>query len=183
MLMLPAVLALVSFLLVSLLYTKLVLNPRYFTIATVPAAIAAALWLTQLRPPTRWGLVLFSLFVSFLMASAQNAHPRWSAKALVQAAAAYPGKTIQTDQKTHLYAELPLLWQGLTNVDQHRGQLMLVPEEQVPAGGEVLARYPSPPTRLGAVLKAIGLERLLPEPVERRLIAPNPTMLLVQVEE
>jgi hypothetical protein len=46
--------------------------------------------------------------------------------------------------------------------------------------GTVVAHYPSPPTRIGQMVRALGLAPLVPAPVARRLFAPAPEMVLVR---
>jgi hypothetical protein len=46
--------------------------------------------------------------------------------------------------------------------------------------GVVVTTYRSPPTRLGAVLRGLGLEPLVPAPIARRMFAPSPEMVLVR---
>lgn len=170
-----------TFLLVGALYTKLVLNPRYFMLPAVAAAITVAAWLDGLRPAPRALLLTGAVGACLLMLSVENAHPRWPAQALVTAARSYPGAPIHSDAETVHRAEMPLHWAGIAIVTAGpptAGALHLSPEDAVPAGASVVARYPSPPTVLGRILSMAGLIGHVPAGVRHRLIAPNPTMIL-----
>jgi hypothetical protein len=59
------------------------------------------------------------------------------------------------------------------------GGLEIAEVDHAPAG-QVVARYPSPPTRVGAILHALGLEPLVPGAVARRMFAPSPEAVLVR---
>jgi 4-amino-4-deoxy-L-arabinose transferase-like glycosyltransferase len=179
-----ATLATSAFLLVALLTTKLVLNPRYFTLPTLLAVVLVALWLAELKP--RWRALLLGLAVgsNLLMLSAQNEHPRWPAEALVIAATAHPGEPIFTDPETGQRAQFPLRFTRLTNIHTGapgKGQLYLAAEDAGAFNGQPIARYPSPPTPLGRALETLGLASLLPPSVAHRLLHPSPTAILWQV--
>ena len=175
--------ALAAFLLVAVLTTKLVLNPRYFTLPALAAVIVVALWLDRsgwrVRVLTLGALVASGL----LLASVGNAHPRWQLEALVAAAEAHPDEPVSGARDEVRRAALPIALAGrgrVTEAAPRPGGLVVAPEASSPAG-EILARYPSPPTRLGQVLRAIGVERLVPAAIARRMFAPNPTYVLVRV--
>lgn len=176
-----AALALATFVLVGALTTKLVLNPRYFMLPALAAALAVAIWLDGMRPVPRAVLLAIALGANALMLSVENQHPRWPAEALLQAAERHPGATIATDAETHHRALLPLAWHGLDHVVTGKalsGGLALVPEGPASQGSRIIECYPSPPTVLGSVLDRVGVARRLPHRVAARLLAPNPTMLL-----
>jgi hypothetical protein len=177
-----AALALATFLLVGALVTKLVLNPRYFMLPALAAALAVAIWLDGMRVVPRAGLLAIALGANALMLSVENQHPRWPAEALLQAAERHPAETIATDAETHHRALIPLGWHGLdhvvTGVPQPGG-LVLLPDGPASAGLRIIERYPSPPTGLGRLLDRIGVAQHLPYRVAARLLTPNPTMLLV----
>ncbi len=171
-----------AFLLVALLTTKLVLNPRYLMLPALAAMLLVAHWLGGLAP--RWrALVLVVLSASnLLLLSAGNAHPRWSMEVLVAAARAHPTETVHGNAEDVGRAPLALRFAGGGRLDTGpapAGALLVVPADRAPSG-RVLARYPSPPTRLGAVLRTFGVEALLPAGVARRLLRPNPTLVLVR---
>ena len=175
-----AALGLAAALLVAVLFDFLVLNPRYFTVTVLPAALLPALWLGQLD--RRWRFLLLGAIVStnLLLLSAQNANPRWPATALARAAAEHPDRTIVASAKLVHFAELPLQWSGLRNVASSApgaGSLYLV--EEAEGAGRVLARYPSPPRPIGTLVTRLGLASLLPDGIVERLVRPNPTMLLI----
>lgn len=180
MLLLPVATGGVAFLLVALLSGKLVLNPRYFTIAAVAAALAVAFWLVRLGPRWRWSILTVAVGVNLLMLSVQNAIPRWPSTALVLAAAAHPGRLVSAEAGIVHRADLPLGWNGVRNAvpAPAAGSLLLIAEDAAPAGA-VLARYPSPPTPLGRVMRGLGLAPLIPSVLATRLLRPNPTMVLV----
>lgn len=178
-----AALALATFVLTGALYTKLVLNPRYFMLPAIAAAIVASVWLGSVSVRLRTLVLAVAVAVNFLMLSVENTHPRWAAEALVIAARARPGTPIVTDAQTYHRAVMPMQWHHLTRIERgppKPGHLLLLPNEQVPAGATIVARYPSPGTPLGAMLEAVGLDRFMPPAIRRRLVTPNPTALLVR---
>lgn len=176
-----AAMAAASFLLVAVLYTKLVLNPRYFML---PALTAIVLVAAALDGAPRWlraaGLTML-IAPALLLLSVANAHPRWEMETLVAAAKAHPREPVWGDAEEVRRAALPMHFAGLRNLREGAappGGLMVVPEGDVK--GEVLERYPSPPTKLGAVLRAVGVAPLVPSAVSRRMFAPSPTYALVR---
>ena len=103
-------------------------------------------------------------------------------EALVAAAEAHPDEPVAGAPEEVRRAALPLHLAGqgqLLAGAPKPGGLVVAAEVSAPAG-EVLTRYPSPPTRLGQVLRAVGLERVVPGAVARRMFAPNPTYVLVR---
>ena len=86
-----------GFVLIGALYTKLVLNPRYFMLAAVAATLVLAVWLDRL--PARWRIGLLAAIVAsdLILMGAGNAHPHWQAEALVAAARAHQGH-VQVDR-------------------------------------------------------------------------------------
>jgi 4-amino-4-deoxy-L-arabinose transferase-like glycosyltransferase len=178
-------LALSAFLLVGALYTKLVLNPRYFVLPAIAAAIAVAAWLDSLRPAPRALLLAVALGANLLMLSVEDTHPQWPAEALVEAAAQHPGQPIVTTPEILHRALLPIGWNGLTGITAGTpaaGALYFTTEAASPPGAAVVARYPSPPTTLGHALAALGLARFAPDGIRRRLLAPNAAMVLSRPE-
>ena len=174
--------ALAAFVLVAVLTTKLVLNPRYFTLPALAAAIVVALWLDYAGWRIRRLALTAIVGSGLLLMSVGNAHPRWEVEALVAAAEAHPGEPVAGRAEYVRRAALPLALAGrgrLIAGAPRPGGLVVAPEASAPVG-EVLARYPSPPTRLGAILRAGGVERLVPGAVARRMFAPNPTYVLVR---
>lgn len=178
-----AAMALTAFLMVALLGSKLVLNPRYFTIVAVAAVLMTATWLARMPVRPRLVVLTTSLGLNFLLLSAQNGHPQWPAEALVIAARVHAGDAITADRAILHRAALPIRWQRLDNVQPAGApaSLRLVREGEAPVV-RVLARYPSPPTPLGWALRKAGLDDLLPQSVRSRLVSPNPTMLLLPPE-
>ncbi|WP_175518179.1 glycosyltransferase family 39 protein [Sphingomonas sp. OK281] len=178
-----AALALATFILTGVLYTKLVLNPRYFMLPAIAAAIMVSVWLGSVTVRTRTVVLAVAVAVNFLMLSVENTHPRWAAEALVSAARAQPDTPIVTDAQTYHRALMPLQWHHLSRIERgpsKPGQLLLLPNEQGPVGATVVARYPSPSTPLGAILKAVRLDEFIPPSIRRRLVSPNPTAVLVR---
>ena len=176
-----AALALATFLLVGALTTKLVLNPRYFMLPALAAALAVAVWLDGMGRRRRALLLVLLLGSNLLMLSVENAHPRWPAESLLRAAARHPSDAIATDAETHHRALYPLGWNGLSHVETtppRSGRLYFAAQSQLVAGSHIVERYPSPPTILGAVLGRGGAAARLPRHVADRLLAPNPTMVL-----
>jgi 4-amino-4-deoxy-L-arabinose transferase-like glycosyltransferase len=174
-------LALSAFLLVGGLYTKLVLNPRYFVLPAIAASIAVAIWLDRMRATPRAMILIAALGANLLMLSAENAFPRWPAEALVQAGRDYRGQPIVTNAEILHRASLPIGWNGLTGItvgNPQVGALYFSMEAERPANAVVVARYPSPATPLGRMITMIGLARFVPDRIGRRLFAPNPTMAL-----
>lgn len=172
-----------TFLLVAVLTTKLVLNPRYFALPAITAAVSIAAWLDRVAPRTR-ALVLAALVGSnMLMLSVENQHPRWPAQALVEAATMHLDAAIVTDAATAHRAFIPLHWGALTHVTvgyPRAGALWFGAATSTPANAIVLARYPSPPTVAGAVIVRAGLVSTLPVSLRRRLLAPNSEQVLAR---
>jgi hypothetical protein len=176
--------AVTSFAAVALLSSKLVLNPRYFILAALCAAMLAAVWLSRLDARHRAFILAAIVGSNLLLLSAQNGHPHWPAEALVAAARAHSGQKVLTDRSTLHRAELSLRWHRVRNVGlmgQESG-LRLVREAGLPATARPIARYPSPPTPLGSMLLASGLDRLLPGGIRNRLISPSEPMVLLSTE-
>lgn len=171
-----------GFVLVSVLYSKLVLNPRYFMLAALAAVVVLAIWLDRLE--AQWRALILAAFVAsnLLLMSVGNAHPRWSMEVLVDAAARHPGEMVAGEPSDVRRADLPMTILGQTNLrplPAAPGGLAVVPADTAPARG-VIARYPSPPTRLGALLRVLGLEPFVPAPIARRMFAPSPGQVLIR---
>lgn len=170
-----------NFLLVAVLYGKLVLNPRYFTLPAIAAAILLAMWLARSRPTLRMVVIGGLAGTNLLLAGLGNAHPRWGMEAMVEAAAAHPGEPVYALADDVARAWLPLRYAGLTNarpVPAPPGGLLVT--ETPPSGVAVLARYPSPPTRVGAIVGTLGLAPLVPGGIARRLFHPSPEQYLIR---
>ena len=170
------------FLLVAVLYGKLVLNPRYFTLPALAAVVIVAIWAARL--PAVWRTVLLVAIVSsnLLLMGVGNAHPRWMMEAMVEASAAHPREVIAADPQTVRRALIPMLYAGRENLryaPARPGGLEIAQADHAPMG-QVVARYPSPPTRVGAILRALGLEPLVPGVIARRMFAPSPEAVLVR---
>jgi 4-amino-4-deoxy-L-arabinose transferase-like glycosyltransferase len=179
----PLAMGLAVFVLVGALTTKLVLNPRYFTMTALAAVLLVSPWLASLSPRWRAFLLIGMVGLNLLMLSAQDAHPRWPAEALVLAAEAHREEPVLTDHETRHRADQPLDFAGLANARADKptpGQLFLASEEDA-VSGPILATYPAPPTVLGRFIEALGLANWLPEPIARRLLHPSPTMMLRRV--
>ncbi|MGJ3649884.1 ArnT family glycosyltransferase [Sphingomonas sp. GlSt437] len=173
--------AVTDFLLVAVLAHKLVLNPRYFTLPAVAAVLWVVLSLEHLSPRWRWAIVAALVAVNFGFLSLINRHPRWDVEALVIAAAQHPQDVIVADPVTVRRAAIPLNFAKLRNAAPGPATgLHLVEEGKAPASWPIVDRYPSPPTVAGGVLRAIGLEAIVPGALRHRLFSPSPTMLLVR---
>ena len=173
-----------AFLLVGALTTKLVLNPRYFLMTALAATLFVAVWLARMPYRPQAVLLAGAVATNLLMLSMENKHPRWPAEALVIAAAAHPGEAVLTDRETRHRADQPLAFAGLDNALAGlpaTGRLYLAREDAGRFGTRPLARYPAPPTPLGRLIDRTGLTGTLPPPLARRLIRPNPTILLWRV--
>lgn len=173
-----------SFLLVAVLYTKLVLNPRYFTLAAVAAAVTVAIWLDRLSASWRTGLLAAIIGGNLLLMSVGNAHPHWEMEVLVDAARRHPREIVAGAPHEVRRAHYPMEFAHLANLryaPAAPGGLVVVPASARPSG-VIVARYPSPPTRLGMLLRALGLEALVPHAISRRMFAPGPEMLLVRTQ-
>ncbi len=171
-----------GFLLVSVLYSKLVLNPRYFMLAAIAAVIVLAVWLDHLAPRLRTLILAAVVGSSLLLMSVGNAHPRWSMEALVLAAQTHPGETIAGEPSDVRRADIPMAFinqRNLAYAPAAPGGLVVAPADAAPEG-EIVARYVSPPTRLGAILRSLGLEPLVPGAIARRMFAPSPETVLVR---
>ncbi len=177
-----------GFLLVAVLATKLVLNPRYFMLPALAAVLLVAVWLDRMPARPRSALLAALIGAHLLLLSAGDAHPRWPMEALVAAARSHPDEVVHGDPEDVGRARLALRLGGggggggggrLSAGPARTGSLVVVQDKGARAG-RVLARYPSPPTRLGALIRAVRLGPLLPAPIERRLVRPEPTMLLIR---
>lgn len=170
------------FLLVAVLYGKLVLNPRYFTLPALAAVVIVAIQAARLAPP--WRVLLLAALVAsnLLLMGVGNAHPRWVMEAMVKASVQHPREVIAADPQTVRRALIPMLYAGRENLryaPARPGGLEIAEAEHAPAG-QVIARYPSPPTRGGAILRALGLGPLVPGAIARRMFAPSPEAVLVR---
>lgn len=177
-----AAMALASFALVAVLTEKLVLNPRYFMLPAILAVVVAALWLNKLEG--RWGgpILAGMLAINLLMLSVGNAHPRWEMEALIEASRTHPGEVISGDPVMVRRAKLPMEFAGRANIryaPAMPAKLVIASISKAPAG-QIITQYPSPPTRLGAAIEAVGLRDLVPGALHRRMFAPNETMVLVR---
>ncbi len=174
--------ALADFVLVAVLYNKLVLNPRYFTLPAILAVTIAALWLDRVSAWPRRAIIATVVASNLLLLSVGNAHPRFEMEALIAACRSHSGEIVSGDPVSVRRASLPMRFEGLANAryaPAAPGALLIV-EEGAPVTGTVVARYPSQPTRLGALIRSIGLEARVPGAIKRRMFAPNPTMLLIR---
>jgi 4-amino-4-deoxy-L-arabinose transferase-like glycosyltransferase len=145
-----------SFLLIALLSTKLVLNPRYFTPSAIAATILVGAWLARMRWSRAAPLLGLVVALNLAMLMLQNNHPRWPSEALAQAAAEDPARIITSDADTLARARQRLIWAGLDNVHADAAYAL------VPAGeaGErpVVERYPAPWRPAGAAAALLGVE-------------------------
>lgn len=176
-----AAMAAAGFLAVAVLHDKLVLNPRYFMLPALAAIVLTSAMLARAGTWTRAIGLIVLVAPALLLLSVSNAHPRWQMEALVMAARANPGTPVWGAAEEVRRAALAMRFAGLANLragTAPAGELAVLPEAE--AQGTVLARYPSPPTKLGAVLRASGVEPLVPAPVARRMFAPNPAYVLVR---
>ncbi len=170
-----------NFLLVAVMYGKLVLNPRYFTLPAITAAIMLALWLARSRPALRLVAIGGLVGTNLLLAGLGNAHPRWGMEAMVRAAAAHPDEPVYAPADDVARAWLPLRFAGLTNArpaPAPPGAWLVTATP--PADAPVAMRYPSPPTRVGAIVETLGLAPLVPGGIARRLFHPSPEQYLLR---
>ncbi len=179
---LVAAMAGANFLLVALLYDKLVLNPRYFTLPALVAAFVLACWLARMHWRPRALLMAIMVATNLLLLSVGNAHPRWGLEAMLLAAKAHPRAIIHADADTVARAFLPLRFGNITNVSASPPppDSLLVTATPPTEPTRTLGFYPSPPTRLGALVEGIGLRRLIPSAVARRMFTPSPAQYLVR---
>jgi len=171
-----------SFLLVAVLATKLVLNPRYFLPAALVAALLVARWLRGQPRARQVGVLVALIGTNILLTGLGNPHPRWRMEALVAAAAAHPGEPVAGDPVDVRRAAVPLAFARLANAvpaPSRPGGLVVADAVGAPPG-RVVARYPSPPTRIGGVVAALGLAPLVPAALHRRLFAPATEAVLVR---
>jgi len=179
-----AVLAIAAFLLVGALYTKLVLNPRYFMLPAIAAAVAVGVWLGSLRRSLRAFVLAALVAVNLLMLSVGNMHPRWTPEALILAAKDHPEAHILTDPETYHRALWPLRWNGLSNAREGRAQpgaLFLAPADDLPPNAAIVQTYTAPPTALGHLLDWPAIRRVVPGGVARRLYTPSTDAVLVRI--
>ena len=177
-----AAMALANFLIVAVLYHKLVLNPRYFTLPAIVAAFVLALWLARMRRRPTTLLLAATVTTNLLMLSVGNAHPRWEVEVLMEAARARPHAIIRAGADTVARAYLPLRFGHIVNAlpaPAKPGDLIVTATPPADARAMV-ARYPSPPTRLGALVGTLGLAPLVPGGIARRLFTPSAEQYLVR---
>ncbi|TVV71122.1 ArnT family glycosyltransferase [Sphingomonas solaris] len=177
-----AAMATVNFLAVAVLVHKLVLNPRYFTLPALAAAIVLALWLAKLRPTVRAGLLAVVVATNLLLLGLGNAHPRWGMETLVQATAAHPREPVYASENDVARGWLSLRYAGLANARPAPAPpgALLVTDTPPADPARLVTAFPSPPTRVGAIVRGLGMERLVPGAIARRLLAPSPEQYLVR---
>ncbi len=177
-----AAMALADFVLVAVLTEKLVLNPRYFMLPAILAVVVSALWLSRLPGRWRWPVLAGLLVINLLMLSVGNAHPRWEMEVLIEASRTHPAEMISGDPVMVRRASQPMRFAGRANIryaPAMAGGLLVTPLGRAPAG-KILAQYPSPPTRLGALIDGTGLRKFVPAVLHRRMFAPSETVVLVR---
>lgn len=177
-----AAMALADFLLVAVLVHKLVLNPRYFTVPTLLAVVIVAIWLDGLGNRARWGILALLVATNLGFLSLSNRHPRWEMEALVDACRHHPTDIVYADPVSVRRAAISLRFAGLDNaryLPAAPNGLVIVSAND-PVKGVVIARYPSPPTLAGAVVRQMGVARFVPEAIGRRLFSPSPDYVLVR---
>ncbi len=181
-LMVLTAMALADFVLVSVLYDKLVLNPRYFTLPAILAVTIAALWLDRVRRWQRWLIIFVIATSNLLLLSVGNGHPRFEMEALIAACRAHRGEIVSGDPVSVRRASLPMRFEGLDNAGYAPGAPggLRVVQEGTAVAGTIVARYPSAPTKMGALIERLGLKSRVPTAVRRRMFTPNPTMLLIR---
>lgn len=171
-----------NFLLVAVLVHKLVLNPRYFMLPALWAAVVVAIGMARASVRWRWGVVAGLVAINLAFLSVGNRHPRWEMEAMLDAARRHPGEIVYGDAAMARRARLPMRFEGLSNVQQGpapAGSLEIVPADQAP-DAPVLTDYRSPPTLAGAVLQHLGLASLVPGALRPRLFEPSPRYRLVR---
>lgn len=171
-----------AFLLVSVLVHKLVLNPRYFMLPALLAVIVVAGWAARLERRRRVAVIGALVATNLVLLGLGNAHPRWAMEALVAASAAHPREMVAGAPTDVRRAEIPMAFAGRRNIryaPAALGGLEIVPADQA-GRGMVVARYASPPTRIGGMVQAAGLASLVPGPVARRLLSPSPAVVLIR---
>jgi hypothetical protein len=145
-----------SFLLVAILSTKLVLNPRYFTPTATAAAILLGAWLARLRWPRAAPLLGLMIALNLAMLLLQNNHPRWPSEALAQAAAEDPARSLTSEPETVARAHQRLAWGSLGNVRPDADHILVPADES--GGREIVAQFEAPYRPAGALLAAAGIE-------------------------
>jgi len=145
-----------SFVLVALLSSKLVLNPRYFTPTATAAAILVAAWLARLPARRAAAIGGMAILMNLAMLSLQNNHPRWPSEALAMAAAKDPSRPIAGNPDTMARAGQRLRWARLTNVRADAPYALVPAQER--AGREIIDAYAAPYRPAGALLALLGLE-------------------------
>jgi 4-amino-4-deoxy-L-arabinose transferase-like glycosyltransferase len=173
-----------SFVLVAVLVHKLVLNPRYFMLPALFAILVVTLWLDRLT--WRWRALAIAGIVgsNLLLMSVGNAHPRWEMEALVDAARALPLETISADPVDVRRATVPMAFLSQGNNTRYApaspGGLLITRADRAPPG-RIIRAYPSPPTRLGAILQRLHLQSVVPTSISRRMFSPSAGVVLVRV--
>ena len=75
-----------------------------------------------------------------------------------------------------------MLYEGRSNLryaPARFGGLEIAEADHAPDGA-IVARYPSPPTKVGMIVRALGLEPLVPGAIARRMFHPSPEAVLVR---
>ncbi len=170
--------------LVSLLSTKLVLNPRYFTIAAVAAIVFIAAWASTQSRRVRWTVLGTMTLVSMLLLSLQNAHPRWDVEMLPVIAQQHSDDTILAPSLLVRRAELPLRFARLGNVVSGMpipGALYFGPRPAAP-DAMIIDYRPAPPRPLVQILSAAGLFVRLPQAIRSRLSGTGEPAMLWRIK-
>lgn len=196
------------FLCVAAAVTLLPLNPRYFMVSAIGAAglVGAALGLmwsqerTRLSAPALAAILLPAALMGIYL---DNRHFMFGEKVLVELAATLP-EPLLTDPVTLHRAEKLLQWDGtrerVSDAPPARGRLYLhnpartigpslfLPADRVAAyqpgeaWPEVERREPEPKLA-GRLLKALGLEAMVPGPLWRALYQGHPGVVLYRVPQ
>lgn len=170
------------FVLVAVLTTKLVLNPRYFTLPALAAAMLVAGWAARLRWWVATLVVGGLVATNLLLSGLGNAHPRWREEVAVAAALAHRDEPVWAVPNDVARAKIPVAFAGITTLRPGHapaGGLEVADADAAPAG-MVVARYPGPATRVGSIVEALGLAPLVPQAIARRLLSPSPEVVLVR---
>ncbi len=200
-------LGLVWFLCVGGAQHLLPLNPRYFMVTTVAAALITGLGVAQmsLSRPRGAGLALLGLVAGNALGLAvENKQNQFGVRSLVAVAQAHPGRQITTDPMSRYRADLLLQWghvahqvhagppsQGALYVYNPRyatapNALMTLEEMaqyQRPAGWIRIVRLEPEPSFMARFIDASGLVPWVPSRIWRKLRDQHPPVDVLQAPQ
>lgn len=204
-------LALTWFLFCAIALSHLILLPRYYMVTVYFLAVVVALWFSRVKETStgmqrvamQTGLVGF-VFINLACIHVDNKNPRFGERQLVEHLALTHG-IVYTDPRTASDTKWFCRW---AHVDYERVKSTIpppgaiffynpknadAPNEFMPASDvqhyqprtawSETERYTEPPRPLGRFVIAVGADKYLPSGIVRKLVQPNPTVYLYQVND